>query len=1092
MAPDFENPQLVRRLDWFHDDSLVASYQQDVVTDVSRQWWVNGRRYELLKPFYMLKISPVLPIDSGVYKCRLETDPLFALAISTSTITVVVMVKPPAPSKPQISAYSDTSVTLSWSQTAGAAHKPIRKYSILIKPENTDAGGYRVVSTRANLTTATITQLKPHTLYTFSVSGENSVGASDFGPEVQFRTIGEAPKSPPVIESLKNSTPGCVDVAWQAPPTSNGKIDGYRIMVHRLSTGAMREWYLTGNRQALCSLAHYADFRLSIEADNGYGFSPSASTIFRTDQSVPEVPPEWIEARTLTADKILLRWYEPAIANGNIVAYQLYYKERKSKRPSTFIRLSVQPGETHKNFAYNASKLAPNMEYEFQISASTIKGESKRSPPIYATTDFAVPLAPRIMNISFDCEKSVSISWVSPSEPVDFFQILLESDSAFTFNTTEKQIEFEDLPLHQRFSVRISAVIRSLLDNETLLESPFSKSEVFMLAEKCTLQSSICSSFNRNCVPMTTFSMEPSRSASFAFFLIALFVMVVLALFVFWLFKQRCFMVKQYLKKSEKKSFKNMEQVSLVYEGSEATSGETITVGNFDKYYEELTANNNQLFKQQFEEIEADTSEIVEESDEVFEENRLKNRYLNIAPVESTRIRLHSSGNSDYINANYIDSCDEKNAYIATQAPLPHTFGDFWAMVWQEKCNVIVVITNLVERGRRKCDQYWPASSKTVLTFGNLHVGLDTERPNAYFVHRILTLKSSKCLLPERIIHQVHFTSWPDHGVPNTVFPLLSFMNYVSEIQSTGPIVVHCSAGVGRSGSYILIDSMRRHLLQCDRINVQAHLKHIRRQRAKLVQTLEQYIFCHDVMRQLIRHGISRQPVINFVNYVDFLFNQKVPDGRTRLQMQYEDVCKCPHKPSCEIPHGYVVLPGYHRTDEFIVGNWPNECSELWDAVWEHNCQTILLVGADVEMGDYFRAHEASTSSPTTVTGMTIERHEGNVLLRNNEDELCIRIIRVRPASLDLDIWGEIERIQEEMLQYHKCQTMLLDPANTSIPYILCALQSAACQMEQERNVDVLQCLASYRFLQCGCWSSQSNIEYIYEKVLELTNLQKS
>jgi hypothetical protein len=83
-----------------------------------------------------------------------------------------------------------------------------------------------------------------------------------------------------------------------------------------------------------------------------------------------------------------------------------------------------------------------------------------------------------------------------------------------------------------------------------------------------------------------------------------------------------------------------------------------------------------------------------------------------------------------------------------------------------------------------------------------------------------------------------------------------------------------------------------------------------------------------------------------------------------------------------------VVLPGYHRTDEFIVGNWPNECSELWDAVWEHNCQTILLIGADVEMGDYFRAHEASTSSPTTVTGMTIERHEGNVLLRNNEDEV--------------------------------------------------------------------------------------------------------
>lgn len=141
---------------------------------------------------------------------------------------------------------------------------------------------------------------------------------------------------------------------------------------------------------------------------------------------------------------------------------------------------------------------------------------------------------------------------------------------------------------------------------------------------------------------------------------------------------------------------------------------------------------------------------------------------------------------------------------------------------------------------------------------------------------------------PERVVHQVHLTSWPDHGVPNTVFSLLSFINYVADIQTTGPIVVHCSAGVGRSGSFILIDSMRRHLLHCDHINMYAHLRHIRRQRSHLVQTLEQYVFCHRVVRELIRHGITRQSVPNFPNYLKFLYHQMLPDGRTRLQMQYE------------------------------------------------------------------------------------------------------------------------------------------------------------------------------------------------------------
>uniref|UniRef100_A0A7E4VZT5 protein-tyrosine-phosphatase n=1 Tax=Panagrellus redivivus TaxID=6233 RepID=A0A7E4VZT5_PANRE len=1058
--------------------------------DISRQWWVANKRYELVKPFYMLSISPLLAEDAGTFRCRLETDPLFALAVSTDATSVVVMVKPPPPSKPQVTSFTEKSVTLSWGHSVAMAHKPILRYSILIS--QLDDENIRVVSTKSNATTALISSLQPYTRYAFSVRGENSAGHSNFGPEVVFRTMGEAPTSAPILIGIRNGSDGCVDVEWRAPTSSNGQIVGYRIMVHKLGNGAMREWYLKGNRQSLCSLSYYSEFMLSIEADNGFGYSPAASRKFATDVNTPDGPPEMIQLRTLRFDAVMVSWHEPLVPNGPITTYTIYYKEAKNPRDPVMIPLKVQTNDPSKSFSFNVTRLKAFTHYKFMISASTAAGEGPKSSVMHVTTDHSVPAMPQIMNISYDCNKDVTVYWTSLSAPVSFYRVMVQiNENPASYNTTEQKMVFP-VSMNNRYTVQVSAVLRSVYDNNTFLESNFSKSEVFQIKDKCHLQSSICSTFNHNCVPITNRpNNADSSSLSFTLIFLGLLFVICGAVFFFCVVKKQCIFVKQYLKKTDQKY--PQESLSLVYDTNEPISGETITVGHFEKYYNEMTANDNELFKQQFEEIEAETAHIVLETDESIEENKLKNRYLNIGAVESTRIRIHGT-NSDYINANYIDSCDAKNFYIATQAPLPHTFNDFWAMVQQEKSNIVVVITNMVERGRRKCDQYWPVTLNSPTNFGGFQVTLTSELPNANFIHRIFTLKSTNSITPERTIHQVHFTSWPDHGVPKSVFPLLSFMNYVSEIQSTGPIVVHCSAGVGRSGSYILIDSMRRHLLQCDRINVYAHLKHIRKQRAKLVQTDEQYVFCHDVIRELIRHGISRQPVLNFSYYVNFLYTQQMPDGRTRLQMQYEDVCKCPHSKPCEPEVGCVVLPGYHRPNEFLVGNWPEACEELWSSLWEHNCQTMLLIGNDIDLANYFGKYfpiKNESSVPPEDENIRVERRDdNNFWLYNKEDELCVKLICIRPSSFEVDFWGAMERIQEEVLQYHNCQMMLIDPSSSATAYILCTLQSAACQMEAERYVDVLPFISTYRYVRCGCWKSQNNLEYIYDKLTQLAVLQ--
>uniref|UniRef100_A0A915DDL1 protein-tyrosine-phosphatase n=1 Tax=Ditylenchus dipsaci TaxID=166011 RepID=A0A915DDL1_9BILA len=1111
MAPDFENPQLVRRLDWFHDNALVASYQQEVVSDISQQWWVSSTRYELRKPFYELGLSPLLPQDSGV------------------TFSLVVLVKPLAPSKPQVTSYTDKSVTLGWSQSAGAAHRPILRYSILIS--QVDDNNLRVLTTDDNRTHAVVSQLLPNTQYVFSVRAENSAGESGFGPETVFKTIGQAPSVGPQIVSLANGTTGCIDVEWKLPEESTDQtIVGYRIMVHRIGTGAMREWYVKGHKQSLCSLEFFTDYI--------------------TQQAAPEGPPEHIVVKPLSATTITVSWRQPSTPNGPILSYQIYYKEHKSqKQHPTLIRLLVEPGELSKTFAYNLTKLVPLTTYKFRLSASTMVGESDKSAPQQVTTDRDAPSPPQLLHISHGggacTAATVHVEWSTASKGDAEkgklqYRLMLESANKKTMhlNTTLNRILVNHLEPSTQYFVEVRALVPSLYNNNTYLESGPSRRETFIIyKDKCQLHSSICLVSTANCQSLALPAMDSTNpstynqlssqytSTSFVILLAGVIMTIVLSMFFTWFLKSQCILFKEFLRKAEKKKDlktnhhhvqnhshpqhpQHQEIISLVNDPLEMVFGQTVTIHQFDDYCNQLAENSNDGYRIQFQELELETNEEVfdsmtSEEESLDENNRLKNRYMNIGAVEHTRIRIFSGTSADgYINANYIDSCDDKNAYIATQAPLPHTFSDFWTMVWQEKCNVIVVITNLVESGRRKCDQYWPSTPNTTMDFDNFQLTLNSEEHNSVFVHRIITLKSHICNpagTSERIIHQLHFTSWPDHGVPDTVFPLLYFLNYVSEINSTGPIVVHCSAGVGRSGSFILIDSMRRHLLQCDRINIQAHLRHIRRQRARLVQTLDQYMFCHEVLRQLIRHGVTRQPVLDFPNYLDFLFSQLNlgGDGRSRLQLQYEDLCRCIHDPRCVRSTGCIVLPGYHRADEFLVCSWPAECPDLWITLWDHQCQTIVLLGSDAEVSDYFRLdHQTGGLITSNGNAMTTSSNTSNADLWLSATPKIVHIEDSTDPSHESDGIGRRRSIH---VSHHSKDHMLLRMAmkrprggpTSSLPYILCALQSAACQLETERYVDVCLFLASYRHLACGCWSSQSNVEYIYTKVLELIQMQR-
>uniref|UniRef100_A0A8C2CVT5 protein-tyrosine-phosphatase n=1 Tax=Cyprinus carpio TaxID=7962 RepID=A0A8C2CVT5_CYPCA len=251
-------------------------------------------------------------------------------------------------------------------------------------------------------------------------------------------------------------------------------------------------------------------------------------------------------------------------------------------------------------------------------------------------------------------------------------------------------------------------------------------------------------------------------------------------------------------------------------------------------------------------------------------ENKSKNRYKNILPFDDTRVILHNADpnvvGSDYINANYVTVRPQHKSqlnhkslkfffYIACQGCLATTVNDFWKMVWQEKSRVIVMTTREVEKGRNKCVPYWPTTEGESKDVGRYVVTLLSEKDAADYKVRVMELTKE----PARTIWHYQYLSWPDHGVPQEPGGVLSFLEQVNikqnEMSSTVPMIIHCSAGIGRTGTIVvidmLIDSIEAKGLDCD-IDIQKCIQMVREQRSGMVQTEAQYKFIYLAVLQYI------------------------------------------------------------------------------------------------------------------------------------------------------------------------------------------------------------------------------------------------
>ncbi|XP_025765352.1 receptor-type tyrosine-protein phosphatase H isoform X2 [Oreochromis niloticus] len=279
------------------------------------------------------------------------------------------------------------------------------------------------------------------------------------------------------------------------------------------------------------------------------------------------------------------------------------------------------------------------------------------------------------------------------------------------------------------------------------------------------------------------------------------------------------------------------------------TQSKSIPAAKFPDHFHQLSLDENRGFSEEYECLAPVGTDQTRKT-AILPENKAKNRFSNVLPYDWCRVKLTTSdpdGISDYINANYMPGYSSNREYIATQGPLPSTVNDFWRMIWEQRVKRIIMVTNCIEGGRTKCEQYWPADSKPCL-YGELLVTMRSEQQETNWTLREFNLKDRKTS-EERTVKHFHFTAWPDHGVPECTEVLIQFRGLVRQhIEREGgkaPTVVHCSAGVGRTGTIISLDVLLQQLEKEQAVGINAFVHKMRLNRPYMVQTESQYVFLH-------------------------------------------------------------------------------------------------------------------------------------------------------------------------------------------------------------------------------------------------------
>ncbi|KAM4721727.1 receptor-type tyrosine-protein phosphatase C [Rhinophrynus dorsalis] len=318
---------------------------------------------------------------------------------------------------------------------------------------------------------------------------------------------------------------------------------------------------------------------------------------------------------------------------------------------------------------------------------------------------------------------------------------------------------------------------------------------------------------------------------------------------------------------------------------------EPIPVEQLLETYKRKNADEGRLFLDEFQSIPRIFSKFsIKEARK--SHNQSKNRYIDILPYDDNRVvlsEIQGELGSDYINASYINGFKEPRKYIAAQGPKEETVNDFWRMIWEQKTTIIVMVTRCEEGNRNKCAQYWPSMEEETEIFGDIVVKIKEEKNFPDYITRKLHIMNRR-EKTERDVTHIQFTVWPDHGVPDDSNLLLRLRRRVNALSNffSGPIIVHCSAGVGRTGTYISIDAMIEGLESEGRVDVYGYVVQLRRQRCLMVQVESQYIFIHKALVEYNQFGETEVSILELPLLLNNLKKHDPPSEPSQLECEFQ------------------------------------------------------------------------------------------------------------------------------------------------------------------------------------------------------------
>ncbi|XP_051803478.1 protein tyrosine phosphatase receptor type Fa isoform X15 [Acanthochromis polyacanthus] len=880
----------------------------------------------------------------------------------------------------------------------------------------------------------TVTGLHKGATYIFKLCAKNRAGnGEEYMKEIS--TPEDIPSSYPQNLSVVGLTATSTKLAWDPPPLAerNGKIVKYVVVYRDINSHHNNTNITTETEMTVQGLQPDTTYDIRVQAFTSKGGGPISPSIqSRTmSTSMPDLPSVFTKnfgVKAVMKTSVLLTWEVPETYKSQVPLKILYNQQSVEVQGNLKRKLitQLQPDTDYSFVLMSRGNSAGGLQQ--QVSIRTAPDLLTMKPARYqdeveegGKVTISLPKVPAGASVRWYYIVVVPVTtasqrrWENP-EDMDIHELLeADADSSlqrkkrqsqdflqpyiaakldalpeiFTLGDEKKYNGYYNKPLPGQQQYRCF-VLADLADHEsqrTFAASPFSEPLMVKL-------SGVIRQPQED--PEMLWVMGPVLA-------VILIIIIVIAILLFK--RKRTSPAKDEHMAGVKDSLLahssdpvEMRRLNYQTQGSSALSVPNtprmrehppIAICDLADHTERLKANDGLHFSQEYESIDPGQQFTWEHSN--LEVNKPKNRYANVIAYDHSRVILtpvDGVPGSDYINANYIDGYRKQNAYIATQGPLPETLSDFWRMVWEQRTCTIVMMTRLEEKSRVKCDQYWP--SRGTETYGMIQVTmLDTVELATYSVRTFALYKNGSS--EKREVRQFQFLAWPDHGVPEYPTPTLAFLRRVKACNppDAGPMVVHCSAGVGRTGCFIVIDAMLERMKHEKSVDIYGHVTCMRAQRNYMVQTEDQYIFIHEALLEAATCGNTEVPARNLYAHIQKLTQVPPGDTVTAMELEFKKLANSKAHTSrfisanlpcnkfknrlvnimpfestrvCLQPirgvegSDYInasFIDGYRQQKAYMATQGPlaETTEDFWRMLWEHNSTIVVMLTKLREMG---------------------------------------------------------------------------------------------------------------------------------------------